>query len=855
MRFGKHKKVKKKEVAANSAGDEKDRARAAMEAQYKRKPKPFYFRKNALLASCAVKSLFLLPRRFKRGPIYPSYTKRLEVYYRSVMKVADHHYLLSWEDLRNLYPVPRTPKDSYLRKVTLPCGLRGEFVCWVPKREAREIRKREEEYERLKARHEKEGAELPEESPYFRNKPTIMFLHGGGFCIGTVPSYRAWCWKLSKLLGGMQFFLPDYTLSPEVTFPVALQQCWKAYLWILNPKGGGIPADRLILAGDSAGGNLTLSLLYVIRQVRLEKERSELQKHRERRLSLSASGGGSFTTRSVDNQQHQQQREWEKGPVERWIEKEREREEVVTSEAVEKVLQTRRQQQKSKESGDSGDDDAAEADKTSEQRWPASDMTESQHRAWERRTLASDDKFMSKHQLPFELADDERDVFPPTPLAAVLLSPWVDLSEHSSVFLYRSYPQPEKFRPYHIGLRFVQGYLNLQPSDYPFTKKKERQLRRPLRGGLRAQSQERHATREKDRVRLKWVKKRWERKYLKQILYEELRLRQVDRDERRQARRRHESLASLRDEEHAAERERSRTDLHASAAADRGVGTSAGGNGDAERWRGQTMEEEEEERRRRRGDVQEELSDERGKERNKTSIYSPYISPVYGDLLGLPPLLITGGDVEPLWEDIRTIHHKAVEQGVEAELYVGHHMNHDFQFFFNVMPHPEVQRFFTHVKDWLEQRMNIRRAHEADLVRRHSLVTSATTSTTPGAGPHTQPSPDHARAATDPVDMSPPPSPAMKEAEPAGARLVDEQLTRRPTAEEPTYAAKDVTTTTTTTPKKKKKMATTTTGEGEVKVTVLPGKPPVGLFGPEPLDDEEEDLEALYAVRTPPYPV
>jgi hypothetical protein len=181
----------------------------------------------------------------------------------------------------------------------------------------------------------------------------------------------------------------------------------------------------LILAGDSAGGNLTLSLLYVIRQVRLEKERSELQKHRERRLSLSASGGG-FTTRSVDNQQHQQQREWEKGPVERWIEKEREREEVVPSEAVEKVLQTRRQQ-KSKEGGDSGDDDAVEADKTSEQRWPASDMTESQHRAWERRTLASDDKFMSKHQLPFELADGERDVFPPMPLAAVLLSPWVDL--------------------------------------------------------------------------------------------------------------------------------------------------------------------------------------------------------------------------------------------------------------------------------------------------------------------------------------------------------------------------------------------------------------------------------------------
>ena len=73
-------------------------------------------------------------------------------------------------------------------------------------------------------------------------------------------------------------------------------------------------------------------------------------------------------------------------------------------------------------------------------------------------------------------------------------------SEHSSVFLYRSYPRPERFRPYHIGLRFVQGYLNLQPTDYPFTKRKERELRRPLTGGLKAQQREKYAKREKDRA-------------------------------------------------------------------------------------------------------------------------------------------------------------------------------------------------------------------------------------------------------------------------------------------------------------------------------------------------------------------
>lgn len=76
MRFGKHKKVKKKKIDALSAGDEKERIRAAMEAQYKRKPKKFYFRKNYRVARSGVESLFLLPMRLQRGPIYPTYNKR-----------------------------------------------------------------------------------------------------------------------------------------------------------------------------------------------------------------------------------------------------------------------------------------------------------------------------------------------------------------------------------------------------------------------------------------------------------------------------------------------------------------------------------------------------------------------------------------------------------------------------------------------------------------------------------------------------------------------------------------------------------------------------------------------------------
>jgi hypothetical protein len=128
----------------------------------------------------------------------------------------------------------------------------------------------------------------------------------------------------------------------------------------------------------------------------------------------------------------QRQRQWEKGPVEQWIEKERERDDVAMSGAVEKVLQRRQELADTNVNGNGddrvdGESDAAAADKSSEQRWPACNMTESQHRAWERRTLAADDKFMHKHKLPFELAENERDIFPPMPLAAILLSPWVDL--------------------------------------------------------------------------------------------------------------------------------------------------------------------------------------------------------------------------------------------------------------------------------------------------------------------------------------------------------------------------------------------------------------------------------------------
>jgi len=54
----------------------------------------------------------------------------------------------------------------------------------------------------------------------------------------------------------------DYRLAPEAPFPAALEDCLTAYRWLLKT---GTPADQIVIAGDSAGGNLTLTTMMALR--------------------------------------------------------------------------------------------------------------------------------------------------------------------------------------------------------------------------------------------------------------------------------------------------------------------------------------------------------------------------------------------------------------------------------------------------------------------------------------------------------------------------------------------------------------------------------------------------------------
>jgi acetyl esterase len=86
--------------------------------------------------------------------------------------------------------------------------------------------------------------------------PCLVFFHGGGWVIGDLDSHDVVCRKLADE-GGLIVISVDYRLAPEHKFPAAVDDAIAATQWIAdNAKALGIDAARLMVGGDSAGGNL-----------------------------------------------------------------------------------------------------------------------------------------------------------------------------------------------------------------------------------------------------------------------------------------------------------------------------------------------------------------------------------------------------------------------------------------------------------------------------------------------------------------------------------------------------------------------------------------------------------------------
>ncbi len=91
---------------------------------------------------------------------------------------------------------------------------------------------------------------------------TVLYLHGGGYVVGSAFGYQPHAGALAAA-ARTGVLVPDYRLAPEHPYPAAVQDAVNAYRWLLDQ---GVDADRIVVAGDSAGGGLVMSLLLTLRR-------------------------------------------------------------------------------------------------------------------------------------------------------------------------------------------------------------------------------------------------------------------------------------------------------------------------------------------------------------------------------------------------------------------------------------------------------------------------------------------------------------------------------------------------------------------------------------------------------------
>jgi len=89
----------------------------------------------------------------------------------------------------------------------------------------------------------------------------VLYLHGGGYAIGSIKTHRALAANISKAVG-VRVLLIDYRLAPEHPHPAAVDDAVTAYRWLLAQ---GLQPSRIAISGDSAGGGLTFALLLALR--------------------------------------------------------------------------------------------------------------------------------------------------------------------------------------------------------------------------------------------------------------------------------------------------------------------------------------------------------------------------------------------------------------------------------------------------------------------------------------------------------------------------------------------------------------------------------------------------------------
>lgn len=90
----------------------------------------------------------------------------------------------------------------------------------------------------------------------------VLYVHGGGYVIGSLTSHRELVARIARAANARGLSV-DYRLAPEHPFPAAVDDGVAAYRWLLSQ---GVSPSGIVIAGDSAGGGLTLATLVALKE-------------------------------------------------------------------------------------------------------------------------------------------------------------------------------------------------------------------------------------------------------------------------------------------------------------------------------------------------------------------------------------------------------------------------------------------------------------------------------------------------------------------------------------------------------------------------------------------------------------
>jgi len=102
-------------------------------------------------------------------------------------------------------------------------------------------------------------------APGAADNRVILYLHGGGYVMGSINTHRAMIARISRAAKARVLAI-DYRLAPEHPFPAAVDDATTTYKWLLSQ---GYQPGKITIAGDSAGGGLTFATLVALRDANI----------------------------------------------------------------------------------------------------------------------------------------------------------------------------------------------------------------------------------------------------------------------------------------------------------------------------------------------------------------------------------------------------------------------------------------------------------------------------------------------------------------------------------------------------------------------------------------------------------